>query len=190
MKRASRNLLCALSIGLAAGSGAAQTQRSANSLVPPAPRIQQVERLARDAAGGNRIIGSAIDSRGLPISKAHLQLRNLQNGQIVLQSETSDVGEYSFGLVESGTYVVELNPNGAVIALSDAVTLGGGELVQTVIQVPGRWDPASRSVVLEPSLAQFLGASAADTMAGETMTHAASQGITSVDAGEPVSGGR
>jgi hypothetical protein len=188
MKSAVHGLLCGVGIGLAVAAAAAQSQRSSLSLVPPDPTIRLVESRLRNRGAGNRIAGAVIDSRRRPIAGGRLQLRSLLNGRIAQEARTSDRGEFAFPMVEPGTFVVEFTVYGAVLGVSDAVTLSDGEAADVVIQLGGRWDADRQLLEPDSSMLQYVGASAADTMTGSTMTNAANQGIRPVDAGEPVSG--
>ena len=63
------------------------------------------------------------------------------------KSESDDQGEYAFAIVEPGTYVVEMvMVDGFIIALSNAGALARYETLQTVVQLPGRWDSVARNV--------------------------------------------
>lgn len=187
MNKAIANLGCGVGIALAVASAAAQTgQPSAASRVAPASRIFRTD-IPANRREANRILGIVIDSRRTPIAHAALRLRNLLNGAVVQETVTDDNGQYTFVVEESGTYLVELIAQGAVVEISAAVTVIGGEMVRTVVQTRGRWDAARQTVVPEPSMARFLGVSAADTMTAGTMTTAAALGVKAVYGGEPVS---
>jgi hypothetical protein len=186
MKNAVHGLLCGMGIGLAAA--AAAQSPSSLSLVPPDPTIRLVESRLKNREAGNRIVGAVIDSRRRPIAGGRLQLRSLLNGRIAQEARTSDRGEFAFPMVEPGTYVVEFTVYGAVLGVSDAATLSDGEAAELVIQLGGRWDAERQLLEPDATVAQYFGASAADTMTGSTMTNAANQGIPPVDPGEPVSG--
>jgi hypothetical protein len=167
---------------------AAQSQRSPLSLVPPNPTIRLVQQYVESGDGINRIVGAVIDSRRLPIANGRVQLRSLVNGRIVMETKADEGGEFTFAPIDAGTYVAELTIFGAVQGVSDAATLSGGELAQVLIQLQGQWNEGRQQIEREPTLAQYFGARAIDTMTGATMTTAANQGIRPVDSGEPVSG--
>ncbi len=103
-------------------------------------------------------------------------------------SEANEQGKYLFEIVEPGTYVVEMVlVDGYIVALSNAGSLAWYETLQTVIQLRGRWDTATRNVVMAQNMTAFAGMSSATTMTAATLTLAVAQNIAPVDAGEPVS---
>lgn len=90
-------------------------------------------------ASTNALIGTARAADRSPIPEARLQLRSLRSGQIV-QTTTADAdGRFAFRSLEPGTYLVEMTlADGSVVALSEAVTIGAGEIVQTLVQLASR----------------------------------------------------
>ena len=75
--------------------------------------------------------------------------------------------------------------DGYILALSNAGTLKRFETLQTVVQLPGRWE--ARGMVMPQNLTNFIGMSAAASMTAQTVQIALAQSIQPVDAGEPVS---
>ncbi len=140
------------------------------------------------ASSDTKIIGTVIDIRQVPVAFAQVQLRNLLTGLITQSITANDNGEYQFIIDEPSTYVVEMTVvDGYVVALSNAGSLARYETLQTVIQLPGRWDTASRSMSIPQNPANFLGMSAQTTMTAATLNMAVDQNITPLDSGEPVS---
>lgn len=138
--------------------------------------------------GQTQIIGSVIDIRQEPVAHAKVRLRNLNTGKIEQEAETNNLGEYAFQLVEPGSYVVEMvMADGTIIALSNAGALAHYETLQTVVQLPGRWNLDTRNVDRIQNMSDFIGMSSALTMTAATLTMAVEQNITPLDAGEPVS---
>jgi hypothetical protein len=183
----------ALSASVIAQQGGGALRRD----IPPQPS-GDIERSAINFAGGwsstnfasavTRVIGSVIDLRNVPVANARLQLRNLGTGLIVQQGESDGEGEYEFVLEESGTYVVEMiMVDGYVVALSNAGSLGRFETLQTVVQLPGRWDAASRQMVMPTNVTRFFGMSAETSMTAATVTIAIDQNVGVAESGEPVS---
>lgn len=161
----------------------------AGQIVPAAPRLRFAEPY-RPAGqkGDTQIIGTVIDIRQSPVRNAKLQLRNLANGVVAQEGTSNENGEYAFNLEESGTYVVEMvMVDGNVVALSNAGTLSRFETMQTVIQLPGRWDALNTRVVMPQEPSSFVGMSAQNTMTAQTLEMAVQQSIQPVDAGEAVS---
>jgi hypothetical protein len=138
--------------------------------------------------GQTQIIGTVIDMRQVPVANAKVRLRNLNTGRIEQEAQTNEKGEYAFAVAEPGTYVVEMvMADGTIIALSNAGALARYETLQTVVQLPGRWDIADNRMELTTDMSNFVGMSSASTMTAATLTMAVEQNITPLDAGEPVS---
>lgn len=172
--------------GLVVAVGAGVT---AQQMVPPESTLRFVEVWRpTTVTGETQIIGVVIDIFQVPVANAKVRLRNLNTGQIEQEAQTNDKGEYVFGSVEPGTYVVEMVLlDGTIIALSNAGSLLRYETLQTVVQLPGRWDALARSVVMTQKVADFVGLSSALSITAQTLTMAVEQNITPIDAGEPVS---
>lgn len=157
---------------------------------PPRPGVTFTEawRPTYAPTGETKIIGTVIDIRQVPVAYAQVQLRNLLTGEIPQKTQADGDGHYEFVVDQPSTYVVEmLVVDGYVIALSNAGSLAKYETMQTVIQLPGRWDAAMRNMVMVQNPVMFLGMSAQTTMTAATLTIAVDQNIPPVDAGEPVS---
>ena len=141
-----------------------------------------------EGRGVTQIVGAVIDIRQVPVANAHVQLRNLTTGVVTHEGTSNEQGEYAFTIDEPGTYVVEMvMASGQIIALSNAGALARYETLQTLVQLPGRWDSESRSMVMTHTAAGFVGMSAAKTMTAATLILARAMDIEPVDAGEPVS---
>jgi hypothetical protein len=153
-----------------------------------APHFAERWRPAASKGGQSKIVGTVIDIRQVPVAKVRVQLRNLTNGTVQEQEETNGNGEYEFAVDDSGTYVVEMiMVDGSVVGLSNAGSIGRFETLQTVVQLPGRWEGAARGMVMPYSASSFVGMSAATTMTAQTVAIALEQSIQPVDAGVPVS---
>jgi hypothetical protein len=141
-----------------------------------------------NGAGETRVVGQVIDIRQAPVAQARVQLRNLGSGLVQQHDETDANGEYAFSVENPGTYVVEMiMVDGHVIALSNAGALARFETLQTIVQLPGRWDSLARAMVMSQNVVNFVGMSAATTMTAQTVAIALEQSIQPVDSGEPVS---
>lgn len=156
---------------------------------PPSPGVRFVESWRpASAAGDTRIVGNVIDIRQVPVAYARVRLRNLITAEIAAVKETDPQGNYEFVVADPGTYVVEMATiDGYVIALSNAGSLARYETLRTVVQLPGRWDFASGSMFVTQNVSSFLGMSAANSMTATTLSLAAEQSLTTIEAGEPVS---
>ena len=174
---------------LLSGIGLAAQQTGVRLVQPPRPGVTFAESWRpANTKGDTKIIGTVIDIRQLPVAYVRVQLRNLVTGQVAQETQSNGEGEYEFVVEEPSTYVVEmLMVDGYVIALSNAGSLARYETLQTVIQLPGRWDAALRNMTLPQNPANFLGMSAQATMTAATLNMAVDQNIAPVDSGEPVS---
>lgn len=176
--------------GLILVSGAGLTAQTGVRLVqPPRPGVTFAEAWRpANTKTDTKIIGTVIDIRQVPVAYAKVQLRNLVTGRVTQEGEADGNGEYEFLVDTPGTYVVEMTMvDGYVLALSNAGSIARYETLQTVVQLPGRWDATLRSMTMPQNAANFLGLSAQTTMTAATLTLAADQNIAPVDPGEPVS---
>ena len=106
----------------------------------------------------------------------------------VLVGATDGDGEYAFQVDDPSTYVVEMAlADGYVLGLSNAGTVARYETLQTVVQLPGRWDMGAHRMVMAQSAGTFFGISGANSMTNTTLEMAIDQNITPADNGEPVS---
>ena len=178
-----------LAISLTAGITLMAQSPSVRRVQPPAPGVRFIEGWRPAAATGDtRVVGNVIDIRQVPVSYARVQLRNLITARIAAVQETDLEGNYEFIVDEPGTYVVEMAAvDGYVLALSNAGSLARYETLRTVVQLPGRWDFARGSMFMTQNVSNFFGMSAANSMTATTLTLAAEQSLTTVEAGEPVS---
>lgn len=182
----SLGLIFVIGVSAAAGQGVIRRE-------DPPPPGREIERSAvnfsgRVGTGPTRVLGTVIDIRQIPVSNVRVQLRNLDTGEVEQSADSNSMGEYEFTLDESGTYVVEmLMVDGYVVALSNAGSLARSETLQTVVQLPGRWDFGTRTMVTEQNMSTFFGMSAETTMTASTIQIAVAQDIQPADSGTPVS---
>jgi hypothetical protein len=157
--------------------------------VPPQPRmLHLLEPWKPEGKSDTRVIGNIIDIRQLPVASVRLQLRDLSNGRVVRESLSGQQGEYEFTVSEPGTYVVEmLSGIGQVVALSNAGFLTRFQTMSTFIQLPGRWDMSSSTLIPHQSVTAYFGMSAQNTMTAATLQAATNSNLAPADAGEPVS---
>ena len=174
---------------LVGGAGLTAQRTSVRLVQPPPPGVRLAEAWRpANIKGDTRIIGTIFDIRQVPVAYAKVQLRNLLTGAVQQEGKADGEGQYQFLIDDPGTYVVEMvMVDGYVVALSNAGSLARYETLQTVIQLPGRWDAALGSMQLTQNATNFLGMSAATTMTAATMSIAVDENVTPVDAGEPVS---
>ena len=135
-----------------------------------------------------RVIGSVIDITQTPVAYARVQLRNLLTGAIEQEMTVNGNGEYDFTVTNPSSYVVEMVMlDGYVVALSNAGTVARYETLQTLVQLPGRWDASSGRVVMPQHISNYFGMSSHATMTASTLQIAADLNIATADPGEPVS---
>ena len=189
-----QQLLANLGVVLALGVGAAAEQGGGaiRRQEPPRPR-PEIERSAvnfvpTNATGATRVIGSVIDIRQIPVAGVTIQLRNLDTGNVEEKIESNELGEYEFEVDASGTYIVEMvMADGYIVGLSNAGSLARFETLQTVVQLPGRWDAATRVVVRPQNMTAFVGMSSETTMTATTIQIAVARDVKPADPGIPVS---
>jgi hypothetical protein len=157
--------------------------------VPPPPSgVTFTEPYRPPNRGATRVIGTVIDIRQVPVANARVQLRDLTTGAVLTQADTNENGEYAFELDESGTYIVEMvMVDGYIVALSNAGSLARYETMQTVVQLPGRWDVSGRTVIPTNDATAFFGLSSATSITATTLQIASDQDIRPIDSGEAVS---
>lgn len=182
-------ICCLVAVGAA---GISAKQSGVASLVPRVQSLKFAEPWRPNGgSGATRVIGTVIDIRQVPVARARIQLRNLATGVVDHVTDSNENGEYAFDMDTSGTYVVEMVlVDGSVISLSNAGSVSRFETLQTVIQLPGRWDAVVRNLIPQQSFTGFVGMSAQTSMTNATLTLAADQNIRPVDAGAPTSPSR
>lgn len=91
------------------------------------------------------IIGNAWNADSSPIKGANLRLRNIVTGKIEAVSKANEAGQFTFGNVEAGNYVVELvSDSGHLEAIGHTFTIAPGETVATFVRLTPkvRWTTA------------------------------------------------
>jgi hypothetical protein len=174
----------------ALGVTAVAEQRREMAFVPPPTQAVRFAEPWRPngASTETRVIGTVIDIRQMPVSNARVQLRDLKSGNVLATGDTNNLGEYEFSLIEPGSYVVEMvMVDNYVIALSNAGAIARYETLQTVVQLPGRWDYATRTMIAAVNASAFFGMGSANTMTSSTLAMAVDSEIRPITAGEPVS---
>ena len=181
--------IASICVVLAVSAVAVSAKQGVATLVPQARALKFAEPWRPNGAGSaTRVIGSVIDIRQVPVARAKVQLRNLATGAVDQVTESNANGEYAFEMDASGTYIVEMVlVDGYILSLSNAGSLARFQTLQTVIQLPGRWDAIRNNMIVQQNFTGFLGISAATSMTNATLTIAANQNIATSDAGEPVS---
>ncbi len=186
-------LVVNLSLILALGAGVAAEQGGTIRRELPPPPSRQIERSAVNfsapsSPGPTRVIGTVIDIRRIAVAGVTIQLRNLDTGNVEEKIESNELGEYEFEIDESGTYIVEMVlADGSTLAISTAGSLARFQTLQTVVQLPGRWDSASRAMTVPQNMTGFVGMSAETTMTATTIRMAVANDVKPANPGIPVS---
>lgn len=94
---------------------------------------------AADPADTGVVRGVVWNGDTSPIANAKVRLRNIETGRVVSASETSRSGEFVFGGVAKGSYLVELvSDNGKVLAVGPVFRVEPEQTVSTVVRLPTR----------------------------------------------------
>lgn len=159
-----RWVACAL-IAAIAEPGVSVARESAQAGGPARRAEARVGALTRLAAGA-MVLGTAWRADTSPIPYAPVRLRRLPSGLIAGRTGADASGEFTFGPVEPGTYIVELiDERERVLAASQIFTLEAGETVAVFVRLAARG----------PWLGDLLSNTAASVISS-----AASLGITAV----------
>jgi len=134
---------------LLAGAGLVAVQMAAQGagqqISPRAAALARLGERVRVIAMDTRatsVMGFAWSASNDPLPDVEVQLRNLLSGTVEARTRTSNAGEFLFGDIEGGTYVVELvNESGKVVALGAPFTVAPGETVATFVRLalPAPW---------------------------------------------------
>lgn len=112
------------------------------------------------------ITGVAWNAANAPLTGAHLQLRNVANGNVVARANADEAGRFAFTNLEGGSYVIEVvNDAGKIIGLGHTFAIAPGETIATFVRLGTK----------TPWFADFFG-----NAAGAVTSTAASQGITAL----------
>jgi hypothetical protein len=114
------------------------TDATADKTAPGVPRPAAGARPAGPAAESRStsIIGNAWHFDNSPIKGANLRLRNIVTGKIAAVTKANDAGEFTFGDVEAGSYLVELvNDAGHLLTIGHTFTIAPGETVATFVRL-------------------------------------------------------
>jgi hypothetical protein len=93
-------------------------------------------RRGTDAVGSASIMGTAWKADNTPIPQAKVRLRNVASGKTVAAAIANDAGQFTFGDIEPGPYIVELiSDNGRILAVSHTLAVGQGETIATFVRL-------------------------------------------------------
>lgn len=169
--------------------GIAAQQSGGVRFVPPSPApLRFTETWRPDGSTSTMVVGSVVDSNQVPVGNLRVQLRNILSGKVLFESVGDSLGRFAFSDLEPGSYVVEVVlANQRVLAVSSAATVAHYQVFDTIVQLPGRWDYRTNSVVDSVRPWQFFGLASNNSMTASTLSMAAGYQVSPVDAGEPVS---
>jgi hypothetical protein len=94
---------------------------------------------ASDARTANRstsIMGAAWKADNTPIPNAKVRLRDIVTGKIQAATAANEAGQFLFGNILSGSYIVELiSDSGRILAVGHTVAVDPGETVATFVRL-------------------------------------------------------
>ncbi len=89
-----------------------------------------------EAAGSASIMGTAWKADNTPIAQANVRLRNVGSGKTQAAAIANEAGQFTFGDIEPGSYIVELiSDKGKVLAVSHTLAVGQGETIATFVRL-------------------------------------------------------
>jgi hypothetical protein len=123
------------------------------------------------------IQGNALDSVGRPMGNALMRLRDARTGRIVDTAATDPTGLFTFSAVDPGSYIVELlGEDGTVMASSQLLNVGAGEMVSALVKLPFKIPPFGG--LLGHSVPSALAVTAAAATSGVLATSVAGEPAT------------
>lgn len=111
----------------------------------PRPAPQAMGRQPGRILAGTRsyvfgtIQGNALNAENGPLAEAIVRLRDARYGKISNTEVTDQLGLFAFGVVDPGSYVVELiDRSTVVLATSELLIVGPGETASAIVKLPSR----------------------------------------------------
>lgn len=135
---------CLLATMAAAPDAVGQTPASSRQTtsVTPARAIAPRVLLGTSESVFSTIQGNALDSANAALPDSIVRLRDARFGGIVGSQVTDKVGMFTFRAIDPGTYIVELvDADRTVLAASDLLSVGAGEVMLAVVKLPFRIPP-------------------------------------------------
>jgi hypothetical protein len=94
--------------------------------------VQGIELSAHAAS----IAGTVLDGDEHAITAARLRLRDVTTGRIVMTAQAGQNGEFRFGGIPRGSYLIELvDEGGSVRGVSQTFVVDAGETLSTVVRL-------------------------------------------------------
>jgi hypothetical protein len=82
------------------------------------------------------VTGTAWHRDNTPVAHALLRLRDVTAGRIVNRTQADAAGRFTFGLIPSGNYIVELvDERDRILGVGQMFSMGPGETVATFIRL-------------------------------------------------------
>lgn len=112
----------------------------------PQPRISRPNQQLLRGTRANiltSIQGNALSPTNGVLPNAVVRLRDARYGHIVDTQVTDHAGLFAFRAIDPGTYVIELmGVDQSVLAASQMLSVGAGEMVSALVKLPWRLPPA------------------------------------------------
>lgn len=85
------------------------------------------------------VVGSVVDGNDRPVPGTPLRIRDVSNGRIAMTAAGDQLGQFRFGGVPSGSYLIEVvDSGGDVRGLSQTFSVAPAETVSTVVRLGAR----------------------------------------------------
>ena len=99
-----------------------------------------VGRVSRSTVNGTSVItGQTLNADRSPLASARVRLRNLDKGTIDAVTTSDHLGEFSFVVTESGTYLAEMfDDEGNVVVVGEVMVIQAGQAIGTILILPSR----------------------------------------------------
>ena len=116
--------------------------------VPATPGASAVPATARTAStrvGGavasrvTSIVGVAWNADNSPLPGARVRLRNVVTGKVAMTAVANEVGQFTLGGMEPGSYLIELvNERDKILTVGQTFTVEPGETVATFVRLAAK----------------------------------------------------
>jgi hypothetical protein len=115
--------------------------------------------------------GNALTSTSSPLPGATVQLRDIRLGRIIGTMLTDKTGLFAFSALDPGNYVVELlGHDESIMAVSEMVSPGPGEMRSVVVKLPWLRSAGGAMGGGRPAVMTVLAAAAASGVLGRNTT--------------------
>ena len=117
------------------------------------------------------IQGNALTSTSNPLPNALMRLRDTRHGRILGTRVTDVSGMFTFSTLDPGNYIVELlGHDQSILAVSEMVNPGPGDVISVLVKLPWQKPAASGMLGVRPAIASVLAVAAASGVLGRTAT--------------------